>query len=171
MSNGPRSKPTESNLNLWKDTRAEAKVKAAAKLATTTRQILWAAAHKSRKEAIELGNPRYTGHPCRHPGHGAERYTVCGGCVECARVGAERRRRGAGPRCEGRYRRLVTNAALSGERRLVLGGKRNVGVRDRPHSEAAQRASNDVSIKKSHNLKFLFARKRSELFVMLLFVL
>ena len=124
------SKPTESNLNLWIDTRAEAKVKAAAKLATTTRQILWAAAHKSRKEAIELGNPRYTGHPCRHRGHGAERYTVCGGCVECARVGAERRRRARGAKVRGplpqaRHQcRSERRAAARTRRQEECGGER-----------------------------------------------
>jgi hypothetical protein len=76
----------------WVDKRTDAKAAAKLATATATRQILWAAAHKSRTEAIELGNPRYTGHPCRH-GHGSERDTKDGGCVACAREGAERRRR------------------------------------------------------------------------------
>lgn len=80
-------------LAKWRDSRTSAKATAAAKLTTTTRQILWVAAHKSRKAAIELGNPRYTGRPCRHPGHGGERYVSGGGCVECARLHVERRRR------------------------------------------------------------------------------
>src|ERR1035437_2680659 len=56
---------------------------------------------RQRREGIELGNPRYTGHPCRHRGHGAERYTVCGGCVACARGGAERRRLERGAKVRG----------------------------------------------------------------------
>jgi len=80
-------------LEIWRDTHAGAKVKAAAELETRRRQLLWAAAHKSRQEAVELANPRFTGRPCKH-GHHGERYTFGGGgCCECARISAERRRR------------------------------------------------------------------------------
>jgi hypothetical protein len=77
----------------WIDTHTAAKAKVAVSLETIKRQALWRAAHKSRQEAIERGAPRYTGRPCRHRDHAAERYSVCGGCVACAREGAERRRR------------------------------------------------------------------------------
>jgi hypothetical protein len=77
---------------------------------------------RQRREGIELGNPRYTGHPCRHRGHGAERYTVCGGCVACARVGAERRRleRGAkvrGPMPQARHQCRSERRAAARSRR------------------------------------------------------
>lgn len=108
--------------------------KAAASLETMRRQILWAAARKSRRESIELGNPRYTGHPCRHRGHGAERYTVCGGCVACARVGAERRRleRGAkvgGPMPQARHQcRSERRAAARSRRAEECGGDNRLAV-------------------------------------------
>jgi hypothetical protein len=77
----------------WTDTRASAKAVAAAALETIKRRALWRAAHLSRAAAIELGNPRYTGRPCRFPGHGGLRFVSGGGCVECARKHAERKRR------------------------------------------------------------------------------
>jgi hypothetical protein len=84
-------------MRLWRDTRVEAREKVNAELEMIRRKTIKEAAHKSRKAAVELGNPRYTGKICtRNSAHGGERYVSGGGCVECARLGAERKRRERG---------------------------------------------------------------------------
>jgi hypothetical protein len=85
----------------WKDSRANARALAAAKVTNFRRSALWGAAHRSREEAIAAGHPRYTGRLCRIPGHGGERYVSGGGCVRCARQHAERKRRRQGERVRG----------------------------------------------------------------------
>ena len=77
----------------WTDKRAKHKSRASARLETIKRQTVWRAAHLSAAAARASGSPRYVGHPCKR-GHRGERFTFGGGgCVECARLGAERRRR------------------------------------------------------------------------------
>jgi len=87
---------THPRLKPWTNTRIEAREKVNAELEMIRRKTIKEAAHKSRKAAIELGNPRYTGRPCRVLGHGGERYVSGGGCVECARLLGERKRRERG---------------------------------------------------------------------------
>ena len=61
----------------WRDTRVEAREKVNAELEMIRRKTIKEAAHKSRKAAVELGNPRYTGKICtRNSAHGGERYVV-----------------------------------------------------------------------------------------------
>jgi hypothetical protein len=114
----------------WKDTRTEAKAKAAAELASTKRRALWRAAHLSAAAARATAGARYIGRACKHPGHGAERYVSGGGCVECARLRAERRRRERGakvrrPLPQARHQLRSNRRADARRRRAVeCGGKR-----------------------------------------------
>jgi hypothetical protein len=85
----------------WTDKRAKHKSRASARLETIKRQTVWRAAHLSAAAARASGSPRYVGHPCKR-GHRGERFTFGGGgCVECARLGAERRRRQRGATYQG----------------------------------------------------------------------
>lgn len=44
----------------------------------------------TRAAAVVAGEPRYfTGEPCKH-GHIAERHTLSGACLECAKASRER---------------------------------------------------------------------------------
>jgi hypothetical protein len=83
---------------------------------------LWKFAHANRQTAIELGDPRYQGHLCRHPGHGSERYTNDGGCVRCAAEGAERRRRFRGAAVRGAM--LQARHQCRSERRAAARSRR-----------------------------------------------
>jgi hypothetical protein len=120
--------PITAQVARWTDSRAAHKAKAAAELATIKRQALWAAAHKSMTVAIETGTPRYRGRICaRNPAHGGERYVSGGGCCECARLGAERKRRerGApvkGPRPQSRHPLRSARRAAARSRRAEGSG-------------------------------------------------
>jgi hypothetical protein len=131
------------NLAVWRDTRADAKVEAAAKLASVKRQALWRAAQTSAAAARARGAPRYIGHICgRDPAHGGERFTSDGGCVACCREAATRRRRERGCAVRGPYLR-GRHPLRSGKRQAARSRRaEESGADDRPYSEAAGRLPN-----------------------------
>ncbi len=82
LSNAQRT-PND-HVEPWKDKRKEARAKVKAELDALRSSILWKVASQNRKEALARHAPRYIGHPCiKHDN--AERYTVTGHCVVCAR--------------------------------------------------------------------------------------